>query len=110
RSPRHRRRCRRPLHAPPGGIARKSADDVVVIPARRIAPMTQLLQQALSEVQKLPETEQDAIAALILEELADERRWQERFSRSQDQLARMAAKAREDIQASRVRSGGFDQL
>jgi len=72
--------------------------------------MTQLLEQALTEVKKLPETEQDAIATLILEELADERRWQENFARSQDQLARLAAKVREDIRAGRVKSGGFDQL
>lgn len=72
--------------------------------------MTQLLEQALTEVKKLPEPEQDAIAALILDELADERRWQESFARSQDQLARLAAKAREDIRAGRVQSGGFDQL
>jgi hypothetical protein len=72
--------------------------------------MTQLLDKAFSEVQKLPEPEQDAIAALILDELADEQRWQENSARSQDQLARLAAKAREDIQAGRVRSGGFDQL
>lgn len=72
--------------------------------------MTQLLEQALSEVKKLPQPEQDAIAALILDELADERRWQESFARSQDQLARMAAKVREDIRAGRIQSGGFDQL
>jgi hypothetical protein len=36
--------------------------------------MTQLLEQALAEVRKLSAPEQDAIAALILEELADERR------------------------------------
>jgi hypothetical protein len=72
--------------------------------------MTQLLEQALTEVKKLPEPEQDAIAALILEELADERRWQDGFARSQDQLARLAAKVREDIRAGRVQSGGFDQL
>lgn len=72
--------------------------------------MTPLLEQALSEVSKLPETEQDAIAALILDELADERRWQESFARSQDQLARLAAKSREDIRTGRVKSGGFDQL
>lgn len=58
--------------------------------------MTQLLTQALMEVQKLPESEQDAIASLILDELADEQRWQESFARSQEQLARLAAKVRED--------------
>jgi hypothetical protein len=72
--------------------------------------MTELLEQALTEVQKLPEPEQDAIATLILEKLADERRWQESFARSQEQLARMAAKVREDIRAGRVKRGGFDQL
>lgn len=72
--------------------------------------MTQLLEQALSEVKKLPEPEQDAIASLILDELSDERRWQESFARSQDQLLRLAAKVREDIRTGRVTSGGFDQL
>ena len=72
--------------------------------------MTQLLEQALTEVRKLPEPEQDAIASLILDELADERRWQDSFARSQDQLTRLAAKVREDIKAGRVQSGGFDQL
>jgi hypothetical protein len=43
--------------------------------------MTQLLEQALNEVKKLPVPEQDAIASLILDELADERRWQESFAR-----------------------------
>lgn len=72
--------------------------------------MTQLLEQALTEVKKLPEPDQDAIATLILEELADERRWHESFTRSQEQLARLAAKVREDIRAGLVKSGGFDQL
>ena len=72
--------------------------------------MTQLLEQAFTEVKKLPAPEQDAIAALILDELADERHWQESFARSQEQLARLAAKVREDVRAGRVKSGGFDQL
>jgi hypothetical protein len=72
--------------------------------------MTQLLEQALAEIQKLPEPEQDAIASLILEELADERRWDEAFARSQDQLARLATKVREDIRTGRVRSLGVDEL
>jgi hypothetical protein len=35
-------------------------------------PMTELLEKTLATVQKLPSTEQDAIAALILEALEDE--------------------------------------
>jgi hypothetical protein len=72
--------------------------------------MTQLLQQALSEMQKLPESQQDAIASIILQEIADERLWDESFANSQNQLAAMAQKARADIAAGRVISGGFDQL
>jgi hypothetical protein len=72
--------------------------------------MTQLLQKALAEVQKLPEPEQDAIATLILDELADEQRWEESFARSQDRLAQLAAKAREDIRAGRVKKLGIDEL
>jgi hypothetical protein len=65
--------------------------------------MTQLLEHALAEVQKLPDPAQDSIAALILEQIADDHAWDEAFARSQDQLARLAAKAREDIAAGRVR-------
>ncbi|MGH7199318.1 MAG: hypothetical protein ACREJB_01855 [Planctomycetaceae bacterium] len=72
--------------------------------------MTQLLEQSLAELEKLSETEQDAIAALILDEIADERRWDDAFARSQDQLARLAEKAREDVRAGRVRSAGMDEL
>lgn len=72
--------------------------------------MTQLLEQALAEVQKLPASAQDAIASLILDELADEQRWDEAFARSQEALARLAAKAREDIEAGRVHDIGWDEL
>jgi len=59
--------------------------------------MTQLLEQAIAQMHKLPTSEQDAIASLILEELADEQRWQQAFASSQEQLAAMAAKVRQDI-------------
>jgi hypothetical protein len=72
--------------------------------------MTQLLQHALSEVNKLSESDQDAIAAVILAELADERRWQESFAGSQNKLAILAEKVREDIRSGKVLDGGFDQL
>jgi hypothetical protein len=72
--------------------------------------MTQLLEHALVEIKKLSESDQDAIASLILEELADEQRWQESFARSPDVLRRLAEKAREDIRAGRVREVGIDEL
>jgi hypothetical protein len=65
--------------------------------------MTQLLERAIEEARKLPSPAQDAIAALILEQIADDHAWDESFARSQDQLARLAAKAREDVTAGRAR-------
>ncbi len=72
--------------------------------------MTQLLEKALAEVQKLTDLDQDAIAAMILDELADERRWDQAFARSQDQLGRLADRVRQDIHAGRVRNVGIDEL
>jgi hypothetical protein len=58
-----------------------------------IQRMTQLLEKALSEVAKLPDAEQDAVAAILLQEMASERRWSEAFANSQDLLANLADKA-----------------
>jgi len=44
--------------------------------------MTQLLEKVLTEVHKLPPEKQDAIAAVILEELEDARLWDKAFSES----------------------------
>lgn len=72
--------------------------------------MTQLLEQAIAQLQKLPESDQDAIASLILAELADEQQWDEQFAGSQEQLSRMADRVRDDIRAGRVRHAGMDEL
>jgi len=72
--------------------------------------MTQLLEKALAEVQKLTDPDQDTIAAMILDELADERRWDQAFARSQEQLGRLADRVRQDIRAGRVRDVGIDEL
>ncbi len=65
--------------------------------------MTQLLEKALTEVYKLSPEKQDAIAAVILEELEDEQRWDKAFAESQDQLAQLAQKVRADIKAGCVK-------
>ncbi|RKU09291.1 hypothetical protein C6502_13370 [Candidatus Poribacteria bacterium] len=72
--------------------------------------MTQLLEKALIAVYKLPPEKQDAIAAVILEELEDEQQWDEAFAASQDKLAQLAEKVRADIKAGRVTKMGFDEL
>lgn len=72
--------------------------------------MTQLMEQALAEIGKLPNADQDAIAAIILEEIADERRWEKSFSQSQDKLAKIADRVRDDIRTGRVKDVGIDEL
>lgn len=58
--------------------------------------MTKLLKHAFAEAQKLPPERQDAFAAFLLAELADDKRWDDAFARSQDVLARLAAEALEE--------------
>jgi hypothetical protein len=72
--------------------------------------MSPLLDQAVAEARKLPEAEQDAIAAIILEEIEDDRRWDESFARAPDKLAALAARAQEQVKAGRCRTAGFDEL
>ncbi|MBK5256605.1 MAG: hypothetical protein JJE39_11270 [Vicinamibacteria bacterium] len=55
--------------------------------------MTKLLEQAFSQVEKPPASEQDAVAAIVIEELASEQRWSESFAKSQDVLAKLGEKA-----------------
>ena len=55
--------------------------------------MTRSLKKAFEAASKLPEAEQDALAAAILEELESERRWDELFQRSADTLAKLAKQA-----------------
>ena len=52
--------------------------------------MTDLLEKALDEVKKLPPSEQDAVAAILLQELAAEQRWSDSFANSQDALEKLA--------------------
>jgi hypothetical protein len=72
--------------------------------------MTNLLQQAIFELQKLPDTQQDAMASIILDELADEAKWSSKFAESQDKLAAWANKVRGDIDAGRFQDKGIDEL
>lgn len=65
--------------------------------------MTQLLDKAITEAAKLPEPEQDALAAILLAEIESERRWSESFAKSQDLLAGMAAEARAEHAAGRTK-------
>jgi hypothetical protein len=47
--------------------------------------VTDLLQKAITELEKLPPDHQDALASRILAELADEDAWNKRFSATSDE-------------------------
>ena len=65
--------------------------------------MTKLLKQAIEEVSKLDGIEQDSVARWLLEELASERRWDESFQRSSDQLGKLAGEALREHRAGQSR-------
>jgi hypothetical protein len=64
--------------------------------------MTELLEKVISKLKTLPTNEQDAIATMILDELEDERRWDESFARSPDLLAKLAAEAMTEYRAGKT--------
>ncbi len=60
--------------------------------------MTELLQQAIAQIQQLPPDQQDAIAARFLAELQDEQKWENRFAATtDDQWDQMAAMVKQEI-------------
>ena len=72
--------------------------------------MSQLLDQAVAEARKLSDAQQDVIAVLILEEIEDDRRWEESLARSPGKLAALVARAKEQVQEGRCKAAGFDEL
>ena len=55
--------------------------------------MGRLLEKAISEASKLPESEQEAIGAWLLAEMQSETRWNELFAKPAPTLERMADQA-----------------
>jgi hypothetical protein len=72
--------------------------------------MTTLLEKAVSELEQLPESEQDSMASMILAELEDDERWETSFSKSPSKLAELAARAKAQVAAGQCRAVGFDEL
>ncbi len=73
--------------------------------------MSQLMEQAIQRARQLPERDQEALAAIILQEIEAEERWDELFSRpeSADLLARMADEALAETRAGRARKLDIDE-
>ena len=65
--------------------------------------MTRLFEKAVEEISKLSKTEQDSIAAVILEEISDEKKWEESFLASQKGLELLAKEALAEYQSGRTK-------
>lgn len=55
--------------------------------------MTQLLEKVITEVAKLPDVEQNALAKWLLRELSSERTWEKAFAESEEALEKLAEEA-----------------
>ncbi|MEM9447931.1 MAG: hypothetical protein AAGA75_05290 [Cyanobacteria bacterium P01_E01_bin.6] len=64
--------------------------------------MTELLERAIARLQTFPESEQNVIASISLDEIEDERHWDEAFSHSPDILAKLAASAMAEYRAGKT--------
>jgi hypothetical protein len=58
--------------------------------------MTKLLEKAFGEASKLSDTEQNALAKWLLDELEAEKKWEQTFAESENVLDRLADEALED--------------
>ncbi|MGO8760906.1 MAG: hypothetical protein ACLP2P_05730 [Desulfobaccales bacterium] len=60
------------------------------------------LEEAFAKASQLPPDEQEALAALRLDEIASERLWDQAFAQSQDQIAKLADEALTEFQEGRT--------
>ncbi len=74
--------------------------------------MSHLMERAIREASALPESDQEAIASIILQEIEAERRWDELFARpeSAELLSRMADQALAGMEAGRATPLDLDDL
>jgi hypothetical protein len=66
--------------------------------------MTALLEKAMEKVGGLPQEEQDAIASEILDSLADEEAWKDRFAARRDRLRQLAQEALDEDDRGETRT------
>ena len=64
--------------------------------------MTKALKKAFEAAARLPDPDQDELAAAILEELEADERWEAAFARSQNALERLADEALEEHRTGRT--------
>jgi hypothetical protein len=69
--------------------------------------MTKLLEQAFEKARRLSPEEQDALGAILLEEMADEARWAKKFAETRDLIDSLAEEALDEFRAGRTEPMDF---
>ena len=72
--------------------------------------MTTLLEKAFQKAGHLPAAAQDTLAQEILDDLADEARWDNTLAQTGKMIDRLAERALHQYQAGKTRPQGFDKL
>jgi hypothetical protein len=72
--------------------------------------MTQTLERAWETLISLPEDRQEIIANIILDEIQDELHWDNQFSKSEQELRKLANNVRDDIISGKYIEKGFGEL
>lgn len=72
--------------------------------------MTTLLEQAIDQLRKCSPAEQDTIASLILDEIADDTRWEKAFADSRAEIEQLAARVRAKIRNGQTRDMRIEDL
>ena len=72
--------------------------------------MTKLLKKAFAKASKLQDVEQNVIAKWLLEELAAEKKWEQRFAESEDILGQLADEALEEHKKGKTMPLDTDKL
>ena len=65
--------------------------------------MTDVFAQAVAQAEKLPAGEQQALAAILIEEIASEARWTRSFDKSAGMLESLADEALAEFKAGKTR-------
>lgn len=72
--------------------------------------MTEKLDKAVAQAKQLPSEQQDALAAIIIEEIEDEARWDDAFAKSHDMLSRLASEAEQEDRTGQSKELNPDEL
>lgn len=72
--------------------------------------MRTLLSEAIKRIETLPPDIQDEIAKQLLEDLENERKWQDTLDNPQDKLEELASEALQKSESGETKKLGFNEL